>query len=237
MSWVSPFDFIHEKQPDGGYWIGFLRCITALWHKHLSLGSFVKRAALPKYMSREQGKAEAWVAELYASSAFVFALIALLIARPLLTCSVSTLVLGVFTVCWPVYRALEVLFLLLSWVFVDTSRLHSAQRSLVGFCINIAELSCLFGAVRIGLGIEASSDRGQIFVDGIIDLVTLSRSESIPLSLDGTLEAIRLFLGVFLVLVVVGSLVGGIARRTLVDDAPPGAPGDGPRQSGTDEKG
>lgn len=227
MGWTSMFDLIDRKQPDRGYWVGTLRCLTALWHERLSLGSAVKRRALPRYVSEEPGKAKAWVAELYATSAFLLAVVAFLAASPLHHLSFATIALGLLTVVWPIYRALEILFLLLSWVFVDTSRLHSVQRSLLGFLLNIAEVSCLFGAVELSVGSKVTSGRGQMFVDGMVDLVTLSHHDPISFSVDGTLEAMRILFGVLLVLVVVGSLAGGVARRTLVDDAQPGAPGDG----------
>lgn len=218
MKWNSIFDFINRQQPKKGYTLGLLDSATKWWDTHLSLGRKFSAWAIQYYPSSEQGKTREWVSEFYATSALLVAAVGLVAAQPV-TLSWAA-VLTLFTVAWPIYRSLELLSLLIGWIFIHTAKLHTVQRSLFGFLLNIAELSCLFTALEISIGGKPICSKVEAFVDGMVDLVTLSHHSPISFSVGGILEAIRIFFGVLIVLVVVGSLAGGVVRRTLADNKP-----------------
>jgi hypothetical protein len=113
------------------------------------------------------------------------------------------------------YRALEISIILLAWVFVDTARLHSYRRSVIGFTLNAAELGLISAALGMWLdcGAPASSAWHQFAA-----VITLDSSLGPTPSLAcSALAGARFLLSAALLLLVLSTLAGGLIRREVPD--------------------
>lgn len=202
-------EWLTQKQPKRGYLLGALAAAQRLLETKLSLNSRFN-SAIRERIPQEHGKAPQWASELYLLCTLVFAVLSFAVAQPVDRLQLVLLL----TVAWPIYRIAEVLTFLIGWVFVHEAGLHSVQRSLFAFILNIFELSLLFGALRIGIA-GLSETRLDLFLTGVVDISTIASPEITGYSVGDLLEIVRLFASLLLVLVVVGSLTGDVVRRTV----------------------
>jgi hypothetical protein len=203
-------EWLTEKQPKQGYLLGGLK-VTQQWLEiKCSLNSRINeliRAQIPQ----NHGKAPRWVSEFYLIFTIVIAAIAYYLAVPVS----GFQLIGILTVVFPLYLIAEVIVFLVGWVFVHETKLHSIERSLLAFILNMFELSLLFGTLEISIG-NGLPQNGKLrhFFDGLVNIATVA-SPTVLTPIQGTLEIFRLFASLLLVLVIVGSLVGGVLRLTV----------------------
>jgi|LGVE01.1.fsa_nt_gb hypothetical protein len=207
---MNPFKWFTEKQPERGYLLGGLATLQHGLETTFSLNSRLN-AAIRACVPQGHGKAPRWGSEFYVVFAIAIATVAYYLATP----TAGFQWLAFLTVVWPVYRIAEVIVFLVGWVFVHESKLHSIQRSLLIFFLNMIELSLLFGTLEVSIGSGLPQvDKLNHFFDGLVSIVTIA-SPTAATSIQGAIEIIRLFASLLIVLVVVGSLAGGVLRRTV----------------------
>ena len=203
-------NWLTNKQPDRGYLLGGLAVLLRWLETTCSLNSRLN-AAIRSRVPQSHGKAPRWASELYVVLAIAIAMIAYSLSIPINEFQW----LVILTVVWPVYRIAEVLVFLVGWVFVHEKKLHSIQRSLLKFILNMIELTLLFGTLEISIGGGiAQMTKLNHFFDGIVSIATIASPTS-GASIQGVLEVVRMFASLMIVVVVVGSLAGGILRRTV----------------------
>lgn len=202
--------WLTDNQPDRGYLLGTVVTVQSWLEKTFSLNDMLNtwiRAQIPQ----QHGKTQEWASEFYLLFALTLALIAFCFATPL----TEWTWLVVLAVIWPVYRICEIFVFLVGWVFVHEGPLHSIQRSLLSFFLNLFELSFLFGALEISVGAGLpQTGKSTYYFQGLVDIISIA-SPTIQISVQGVLEATRFFISLLLVLIVVGSLAGSMVRREV----------------------
>ena len=210
-SWLT------QHQPHDGYLLGTLRFLERRWDR-ISLGSVLNRWVKRSFKA-EEGKAPRWVSELYGVLCLVVAGTLFFLVPPQARC--FWLVLA----AWAVYRVVDLLAFVVGWIFVHTDPLHSIQRSLLSFFLNIVELNLLFGFLDLVANGISDASRLQYLVTHLTAFATVSVIEVVGISsVVGVIELVRVFASLLLVLVIVGSLAGGVVRRTT-DRAAEGSQG------------
>jgi hypothetical protein len=190
-----------QNKLNNGCWLGILEAIINFWELHFSIGSLLNRK-IPNIPM---------VSELYVSINIFICIIFLLIIKPIEYAIEYIYLLPI--VFWTVYRLLEILLFLIGWIFVHDSKLNSVRRSIIGFGMNVIELSFLFLIIRIFIGEESNNKLQKLFTS-LINLVTLNINTNNPLSIPGLLDITQLFIGLMILIIVVASLAGGILRNT-----------------------
>lgn len=157
----------------------------------------------------KESKASAWISEVYLLSTMFVGIFALYIVNPVNSFGWMWLL----TVFLPIYLIAEFCVLLLGWIFVHETRLHSIRRSLLCFLLNIPQLSLYFGILEISIGSGLPTEgKTNLFYAGVLDIVSMT-SPSNGLNIQGAIETGRFFISLLLILVIVGSIVGGILRK------------------------
>lgn len=203
-------DWLTAHQPKAGYLLGALSAVTSGWER-ISIAPILNRRVRRQHHPEHPDKAPRWVSELVVVAcigigALYFALVQPVESSPLLC------VLAI----WPLYRVLDLLLFVIAWIFVHTAPLFSAQRSLLGFVLNIVELNLVFGVLNVLVTKEIPPSRLDYLMHRITEFATLNGSSAVGLSsLGGALELLWVFASLLLMLVVIGSLAGGVIRHTV----------------------
>jgi hypothetical protein len=162
-------------------------------------------------------KSRKWVSEFWVLFCLILAISALASTRPLAGSSftVSNIALWVLCVLWPLLRLLDISHFVLDWVFVAEAPLHSTSRSLLSFLINLLEVAALLVAVDTALSHVAPADRTAAMYQALVAMITIAQPSAGQPFAHMWVEQFRFWFGLLLMLCVVGSLAGGVLRRSL----------------------
>jgi hypothetical protein len=107
------------------------------------------------------------------------------------------------------YRAWEILIIGLKWLLVDKAPLHSYQRSLFCFVINLIEISTIYTIAGYPIN---KAVNGQQFWQVLRNIGKAFKLEQPPL--DGLYATLFSVESTFIIIFVLTCVIGGIQRRT-----------------------
>jgi len=149
------------------------------------------------------------ISELYLSCFFLIGLLTLVCAQYVRG---EWVVTGVLIICF--YRSWEIFVFSLKWMFVDEGPVISYRRSLAFLLLNLVEVVILFAASYLAVG----------FVDGLMSAIYASLRISATVGPqsgfpdDGALAQVliawQIAVSVFLIIVAIAHVVGGVGRRS-----------------------
>lgn len=196
------FKWLNNKLSEGFYFPFMKEIIEQL--QRVSLNFWAGRYIRKKIAQNK--KPPSWVSELYQCLFLVFGFLAFIFSGWIHFKCTSYLIIVFFS-----YRIFEICIFILAWIFVRKKELlHDYRRSIAGFLLNIVEVTTYFSIITWSGGLK-DSDKLNIFYKHMVGILTLSPpdTECIILSLS------ELFVSVFLILVVLGALVGALARDEM----------------------
>jgi len=187
------------------------------WLKKLAraaCGMRMVKGCLKDYLCTAKSKEDtpAWVTEIYQLSWVAVGLSVLFSADSTLKLGTteSTVLAWVFG-----YRILEITQFALHWVLVNEKPIHSYQRSLLGFLLNLCEIGIFFTVLGhvLALG-EQSPDPFMALVDHIRSISSLTPVECKSKSLACSIYSMsEMLITSFLIVVVIGVLAGQITYK------------------------
>ena len=190
-----------------------------------TLEPFTLNALLKKYIRRhavvnipnEKPKTPRWVSEFWTILCLILAILGLHLAEPLQQMPFGVTQIGMALLClvWPFLRLAELVLFVIGWIFVYDDMLHSIQRSLLSFLINLFEVSLLLTTLSISLSPSLLLDRWSEVYQTFFLMLTLSPPDPATHGSVYSLQVFRFWFGLVVVLCIIGSLAGGIIRRTV----------------------
>ena len=114
---------------------------------------------------------------------------------------------------------LELTVFILGWALIHKAKLHNIRRSLLGFLVNFHSLSFITGSFDVAFApAGAPVSRSDIYLDGITAIATISQvSYTFDTAAAEACNFARVFIGLLLVMVIVGSLAGSVVRKVIVE--------------------
>lgn len=198
--------WLNDKLPKGFYFPFMKEIIEQLQKVSLNFwaGWYIREK-----IARNK-KPPPWVSELYQCLFLVFGFLAFIFSQWIHFKCTSYLIIVFFS-----YRIFEICIFILAWIFVRKKELlHDYRRSIAGFLVNIVEVTTYFSIITIWSGDLKDSDKLNIFYKHIVGILTLS-----PPDTECTILSLgELFVSVFLILVIIGALVGELARKEVDDE-------------------
>lgn len=113
------------------------------------------------------------------------------------------------------YRSFEILLFAINWVFSHSQSLHSYERSLIAFGINVLELVICFAVVYLGSGcIQCNGSISTALYSSLRTVVTIGPVETFKSSLlCDSLVMAEVAVAYLLTIVVVANVVGKLRER------------------------
>lgn len=123
---------------------------------------------------------------------------------------------------YPVYRLFEILVFILNWIFVHEVPVHSYRRSIAGFFLNVVELSLYVSVISLlGGCVPTPIGKYALIHEHLVGIFTLNLPKMKTYPGCQVLSSGEFFLSLLLILVVISSLVGAIARGEVGTDQEP----------------
>ena len=193
---------LHQRYPRGLY-RGLAFPLLTLVYKRLTVYWYFRR--LVRWLMRldDQEKMPPFAAELYQSVWVLIGIVLLVVVPPSGGAAFVAMV-----------RVYDILIFLLYWTFVSDEFLHSYQRALWSFMINLVETVVLFAVTFRAFGCLASTDSTwKGIYDSLRTVVTIGPSASFTeKSYCTILVAAEIALAYLLTVIVVAHLAGRIFR-------------------------
>lgn len=195
--------WLNDKLSGGFYFPFMVKAVLLL--KKVSLNYWAKKHVREKIAKSK--KPPLWVSELYQCLFLVLGFFAFICSEWINFKLTSGLIIVFF------YRIFDISTFCLVWIFATEKEesLHNYRRSIAGFLLNIVEVAIYSSIIAIWSGGLKDAAKLNIFYDHMVGMLTLSPpdTEYILLSL------VELFVSAFLILVVLGALVGALARKEV----------------------
>ncbi len=114
-----------------------------------------------------------------------------------------------------IYRPSEIVVFSLRWVFLETDRLHSYKRSILGFLFNLVEIAIFFSiASRLTSCSGSGTDAFGLFVSHMFGIVTFNRPEYLLQDQQCNIYVLlEISIAAFLILIVLANLVGLLPKE------------------------
>jgi hypothetical protein len=199
--------WLNDKLSKGFYFPCMIKAISLL--EKASLNYWAKKHVREKIAQRE--KTPPWVSESFQCLFLVFGFFAFIFSEWIYIEYLSYPIIVIFS-----YRIFEIFVFILVWIFATEKEvpLHSYRRSIASFLLNIVEVAIYFSIIAIWSGGLKNSTKLNIFYKHMVGILTLSLpdTECTILSLG------ELFVSAFIILVVLGALVGALVRKEVGDE-------------------
>ena len=206
--------------PKDGIFLALLRRIVRMiepWTPNALLKASIRRRVPLHIPGEKEPKTPRWVSEAWVVLCLALAVIALLVAVPiaLIASNPIRVAIIIFSVFWPAIRLFELTLFVVGWIFVHDAPLHSIQRSLLSFLLNLFEVALLLAALGISVAHLSSAAPWALAYVNMVSLLSLAPPNDALSGLGYHLEVFRFWFGLVVVLCIVSSLAGGIVRRTV----------------------
>ena len=200
---MSILKWLNDKLSEGFYFPFMVNTISSL--EKLCFNYRVGKHLREKITRNE--KPPRWVSELYQCLFLVLGFLAFIFSEWIHFKCTSYLIIVFFS-----YRIFEISIFILAWIFVKKEELlHDYRRSISSFLVNIVEVATYFSIITIWSGGLKDYTKVNIFYKHVVGILTLS-----PPDTECTiLSLVELFVSVFLILVIIGALVGALAREEM----------------------
>jgi hypothetical protein len=220
MSKQSFIQRLDAAIPKDGIFLALLRRTVRMiepWTPNALLKASVRRRVRLHIPGEKEPKTPRWVSEAWVLLCLVLAAIALSIAAPIAQISSNSARVAVIllSVLWPAIRLFELTMFVVGWIFVHDAPLHSIQRSLLSFLLNLFEVALLLAALGISVAHLSSAAPWTLAYGNMVSLLSLAPPSDAVSGLGYRLEVFRFWFGLVVVLCIVSSLAGGIVRRTV----------------------
>jgi hypothetical protein len=225
MSVKSTLERIHKVWGDEGVLLWALRVLVD------ALGKVTPNAMVKRFVRRHMSvpdpghpapdkppKTPRWVSEFWVLFCLLLAIASVSFATPLLPISFSWSLIGLSCICvvWPIVRLIDLTQFVVDWVFVSKASLHSIRRSLLSFLFNLFEVALLLASLRVSLSVTSAQATNWVLAyEQLVSMITIAVPAQTVSFSQSLLEQFRFWFGLLVMLCIVGSLAGGVVRRSL----------------------
>lgn len=197
--------WLNDKLSKGFYFPYMNKAILLL--EKASLNYWAKKYVREKIVQSE--KTPLWVSELYQFLFLALGFLAFIFSEWIYIEYFSYPIIVIFS-----YRIFDIFIFILAWITEKEVRLHGYRRSIAGFLLNIVEVAIYFSILAIWSGGLRDSTKLNIFYKYMVGILTLC-----PPGTECTILSLgELVVSAFLILVVLGALVGALLRGEVGEE-------------------